>query len=147
MVLGIFALNKITIKNRYLLPHINDLVDQLQGAKFITKLDLKSWYHQIWVQPTDTWKTVFKICFGLFEWLVMHVFLNNIPSTFMRMMKEYFHDCLDQFVIIYLDYILIFSNTWKNLCSILSILFSLFDNMNSLSNPPNALFLNSIFPT
>lgn len=106
-------LNKITRKNRYPLPLINDLVDQLRSAKIFTKLDLRAGYNNIRIAEGQEWITAFRTRYGAFEYMVMPFGLANAPATFQHFMNDIFRDMTDIFVVIYLDDILIFSENEK----------------------------------
>jgi len=104
-------LNKVTIKNRYPLPRIDDLMDQLVGARVLSKIDLRSGYHQIKVKDEDMQKTAFRTRYGHYEYTVMLFGVTNARGVFMEYMNRIFHAYLDRFVVVFIDDILIYSKS------------------------------------
>jgi hypothetical protein len=104
-------LNAITVKNKYLLPRIDILFDQLSGVRVFSKVDLRSGYYQIKIRPEDVIKTAFSTRYGLYEYLVMSFGLTNAPAHFMYLMNSVFMSELDEFVIVFIDDILIYSRS------------------------------------
>ena len=108
------ALNNITLKNRFPLPRVEELLDRLTGASYFSKIDLRSGYYQVRVAPPDVPKTAFRTRYGHFEYLVMPFGLTNAPATFMSLMHKVFSPYLDTFVVVFLDDILVYSKTLQD---------------------------------
>jgi hypothetical protein len=103
------SLNEVTIKNKYPLPRIDDLFEQLRGACVFSKIDLRSGYHQLKIRRSDIPKTAFTTRYGLYEYTVMSFGLTNAPTYFMYLMNKVFMEYLDKFVVVFIDDILVFS--------------------------------------
>jgi hypothetical protein len=105
------ALNEVTIKNKYPLLKIEDLFDQLRGASVFSKIDLRSGYHQLRIRPSDILKTTFITKYGLYEFTMMSFGLTNAPAFFMNLMNSVFMDYLNKFVVVFINDILIYSQS------------------------------------
>jgi hypothetical protein len=103
------SLNEVTIKNKYPLPRIEDLFDQMKGVGVFLKIDLRSGYHQLRIRESDIPKTIFHTRYGLYEYIVMSIRLTNAPAYFMYLMNKVFMEYLDKFVVVFIDDILKFS--------------------------------------
>ncbi len=106
-------LNMVTVKNKYPLPRVDDLFDQLREAGVFSKIDLRSGYHQLRVKEIDVPKTAFRIRYGHYALLVMPFGLTNVPASFMDLMNRIFHPYLDRFVVVFIDDILVYSKNWE----------------------------------
>jgi hypothetical protein len=105
------SLNEVTIKNKYPLPRIEDLFNQMKGASVFSKIDLRSGYHQLKIWESNITKTAFHTQYGLYEYTVMSLGLTNAPAYFMYLMNKVFMEYLDKFIVVFIDDILMFSKT------------------------------------
>jgi hypothetical protein len=103
------SLNDVTVKNKYPLPRIEDLFDQMRGDRVFSKIDLRSGYHQIKIRPSDISKMAFSTRYGLYDFTVMLFGLTNAPAYFMNLMNKVFMEYLDRFVVVFINDILVYS--------------------------------------
>ena len=115
-------MNKVTIKNKYTIPKIDDLFDQLQGASHFSKIEFRSGYHQLIVRYSDIPKIAFRTRYGHHEFVVMSFVLTNAPTTFMDLMNRVFKQYLDLFAIVFIDDILIYSRSEEEHASHLRVI-------------------------
>ncbi|KAL6224601.1 hypothetical protein ACLB2K_003456 [Fragaria x ananassa] len=101
-------LNQVTVKNKYSLPRIDDLFDQLRGASVFSKIDLRSGYHHLRIRESDVAKTAFRSRYGNYEFVVISFGLTNAPAAFMDLMNKVFSPYLDRFMIVFIDDILVY---------------------------------------
>jgi hypothetical protein len=130
-------LNAVTFKNKYPLPRIDVLFDELDGAKAFSKIDLRSGYHQIKIRPCDIPKTAFSTRYGLYESLVMSFGLKNAPAYFIYLMNSVFMTELDKFVVVFIDDILIYSKNEKEHAKHLRIVLQCLRDHKLYANSPN----------
>ena len=134
------ALNKTTVRDRFPLPHIEDLLNKLAGAKVFSKIDLKQGFWQMRMDPDDEEKTAFVTPFGSFQFRVLPMGLSNAPSSFQRLMQNVFKEFLDSFVCVYLDDIVIFSNNIEEHRNHVRLVLEALRKHQLLLNKPKCVF-------
>jgi hypothetical protein len=137
------AINNITIRYRFPLPRMDDLIDFLRGANYFSKIDLKSECHQIRMGEGDEWKTTLKTNEGLYEWLVMSFLLKKSQSIFMTLMNEVLKDFIFKFMIVYLDDILVFIKTKEEYLRHLTLVMRRLQQEKLLINLKKSFFMKT----
>jgi len=136
------ALNRITKRNNAPIPRSDEMFDRIGGAKFFSRLDLKTGFHQIRVRDIDVEKTAFNTKYGQFEFLVMPMGACNSPATFQTLMNQIFHDCIDDFLVVYIDDLLIFSKDRESHLTHLEIVLKRLKEHELYVSPKKCEFLN-----
>jgi hypothetical protein len=133
------ALNKKTIKNKYPVPRINEPLDELHGAVYFSKIDLRSGYYQIKVREEDIHKTAFRCHYGHYEFLVVPFRLTNAPATFQSCMNHIFRRQLRKFLLVVFDDLLIYNKTWEEHLAHLEEILSIMDEQSLYAKESNCL--------
>ena len=133
------ALNQVTIKDRFSIPTVEDMLDELHGAAYFTKLDLRAGYHKVRVNPADIYKTAFRTHNGHYEYLVMPFGLCNAPSTFHAIMNSIFRPYFRKFILVFFDDILIYSPTWSTHLDHVQQALEILKNKDFLSKQASAI--------